>query len=70
MTDSFEITPVKPGQNEVKIRPMLNELPHFLYCDVAIIGANTVKKTHDHTYFCAKEKLFHAKKDFLLKLLK
>jgi len=49
---------------------MLNELPHFLYCDVAIIGANTVKKTHDHTYFCAKEKLFHAKKDFLLKLLK
>jgi len=44
---------------------MLNELPHFLYYDVAIIGANTVKKPHDHTYFCAKENLFHAKKIFV-----
>ena len=44
---------------------MLNELPHFLYCDVAIIGANTVKKTHDHTYFCAKENYSMQKKIFV-----
>ena len=47
-----------------KGQPMLNELPHFLYYDVAITGANTVKKPHNYTYFCAKENLFHAKKGF------
>ena len=65
MTDSFEKTPVKPGQNEVKVRPMLNESPHFLYCNVAIMGTNAIGIPYDHTYFCAKENLFHAKKIFV-----
>lgn len=45
---------------------MLNELPHFLYCDVAIMGTNAIEKPHNYTYFCAKENLFHAKKFFVI----
>ena len=43
---------------------MLNELPHFWYYGVAIMCENTNNKRHNHTQFCAKENLFHAKKDF------
>jgi len=46
LTDSFEKTPVKPGQNEVKSSTNNERFILFLHYGVAILCAKMVDKPH------------------------